>query len=194
MDKICLNLQSTKFLAVFLISFFLTNISVFGQPLEIKLTASDGAVGDRFGESVSISGDLAIVGAYDGDLSSSGSAYIFARNLGGPDNWGELKKLTASDGAARDAFGFSVSISGDLAMVGANLSGSAYIFARNQGGNDNWGELKKLTASDGVVGDRFGESVSISGDLAIVGDHRDDNNGSNSGGGLYLCAQPGRTG
>ena len=69
----------------------------------------------------------------------------------------ERKKLLAGDGAADDYFGYSVSISGDTAIVGAywdddngDSSGSAYIFSRDQGGADNWGQVKKLTASDGA--------------------------------------------
>ncbi len=132
---------------------------------------------------MSISGDTAIVGAfYDDDKgNNSGSAYIFSRDQGGADNWGEAKKLTASDGAADDRFGNSVSISGNTAIVGApqnddngNDSGSAYIFSRDQGGADNWGEVKKLTSSDGAAGDDFGISVSISGSTAIVGAWEDD--------------------
>ena len=63
------------------------------------------------------------------------SAYIFRSDEGGPYNWGEFNKLNASDAAAADQFGFSVSISGDTAIVGARLSsdvgtasGSAYIY------------------------------------------------------------------
>ena len=101
-----------------------------------KLTASDGAASDRFGISVAISGDHAIVGAYlDSDNGeASGSAYVFRRS---GDNWTEVAKLTASDGAANDFFGYSVGISGDHAIVGAHLdaddgdaSGSAYLFRR----------------------------------------------------------------
>jgi hypothetical protein len=143
-----------------------------------KIIASDGAVNDRFGISVSISGETAVVGAL-GDDSNKGSAYIFERNGGGMNNWREVKKLTASDGAANDQFGISVSISVDTVIVGAsgddNSKGSAYIFKRNTGGIDNWGQVKKLTASDGAAGDEFGYSVSISGDTAIVGSVGDDN-------------------
>jgi FG-GAP repeat len=155
-----------------------------------KLITGDGAVGDWFGYSVSISGDTAIVGAYgdDNNGSQSGSAYIFSRDHGGIDNWGEVLELTPSDGAAYDGFGHSVSISGDTAIVGADgdddngsYSGSAYIFSRDQGGADNWGEIKKLTAGDGVTDDFFGYSVSISGDTAIVGAYGDDDNGDYSG-------------
>jgi hypothetical protein len=149
-----------------------------------KLTASDGAEGDRFGTSVSISGDYAIVGAYiDDDKGvNSGSAYIFKRvGL----SWTEEQKLTASDGDEDDWFGRFVSISGEYAIVSAYFnddnginSGSAYIFKRD---GSNWIEEQKLTASDGDSDDAFGISVSISGDYAFVGAYGDDDNGINSG-------------
>jgi len=99
----------------------------------------------------------------------------------------ETAKLTASDAAADDQFGISVSISGDKAIVGAFLdddtvttnSGSAYVFERDSGGN--WNEVAKLTASDAEVGDNFGNSVSISGDKAIVGARFGNDVPSNSG-------------
>jgi hypothetical protein len=151
-----------------------------------KLLPGDGAAGDYFGYSVSISGDTAIVGAMwdDDNHLSSGSAYIFSRDQGGADNWGQVKKLLPSDGAAGDYFGRSVSISGDAAIVGTmwdDDNGSAYIFSRDQGGADNWGEVKKLLPGDGAGSDHFGGSVSISGDTAIVAANGDDDNGSGSG-------------
>ncbi|MGD8413889.1 MAG: hypothetical protein PVF33_06640, partial [Candidatus Latescibacterota bacterium] len=142
-----------------------------------KLLASDGAAGDLFGVSVSISGNRAIIGAnYDQDNGSmSGSAYIFELNPGG--TWTQKQKLLASDGAPNDFFGRSVSISGDWAVVGAMYdnvaSGSAYVFKRNPDGT--WGqpgtghETQKLLASDGESYDYFGECVSISGDRVVVG-------------------------
>jgi hypothetical protein len=151
-----------------------------------KLTASDGAADDQFGASVSISGDVALVGAnYDDDRgSNSGSVYVFTRQQGG--SWTQTQKLTASDAAVNDQFGVSVSISGDVALVGAvredgrgNESGSAYIFTRGQDGT--WSQTQKLTASDGAGGDRFGVSVSVSGDVALVGALYDDDRGSDSG-------------
>ena len=97
----------------------------------------------------------------------------------------ERQTLLASDGAAYDYFGNSVSISGDYAIVGApydddkgSTSGSAYIFRRD---GTNWSEQQKLLASDGAAVDYFGESVSISGDYAIVGAKYDDDKGTNSG-------------
>ncbi len=155
-----------------------------------KLTASDAATGDYFGQSVGISGDTVVVGAGGDDAPDldSGSAYIFERDQGGPDNWGQVTKLTASDGAAYDDFGVSVGISGNTVVTGARLgdgvesnSGSSYLFARHEGGVDNWGEVGKLTASDGAAGDWFGASVSISGNLVMVGARLDDDAGSASG-------------
>ena len=129
-----------------------------------KLTASDAQADGDFGDSVAVSGDTAVVGAQS-------AAYVFQRNEGGPDNWGEVTKLTASDAQDFDFFGRIVAVSGDTAVVGAGglTAGAAYIFQRNQGGADNWGEVTKLTASDAQAEDFFGISVAVSGDTAVVG-------------------------
>jgi len=149
-----------------------------------KLLASDGAEADQFGVSVSVSGTTAIVGAnMDDDCGDySGSAYVFEDNGSA---WGQVAKLTASDGAAADSFGLSVSVSGTTAVVGAfgdddcGLgSGSAYLFEKGVSG---WSQMAKLTASDGTMFDSFGVSVAVSGTTAVVGAHLDDDCGSNSG-------------
>jgi hypothetical protein len=167
-----------------------------------KLTASDAADYDNFGFSVSISGDYAIVGAdsEDGAGTNRGAAYVFYRNHGGTDNWGEVTKLTASDAADDDYFGWSVSISGDHAIVGAKSEdgagtwrGAAYVFSRNQGGTDNWGEVTKLTASDTADNDWFGYSVSISGDYAIVGADSEDGAGTDRGAAYVFYRHQGGT-
>ena len=156
----------------------------YAQISEFKITAADGAEGDRFGWSVSISGDYAVVGArFDDDNgTNAGSAYIFKR-IGA--SWQQEAKLLPSDGAAGDRFGWSVSISGDYAVVGSDLdddngsqSGSAYVFKRS---GTSWVEEAKITASDGAPDDQFGGSVSISGDYAVVGAPFDDDKGSKSG-------------
>jgi len=144
---------------------------------QAKLLASDCAADDHFGRSVSISGKYAIVGAlHDDDRGiNSGSAYIFTADTDA-NNWLQQAKLTATDSAANDLFGISVSISGDYAIVGAcchqGNRGSAYIFKR---AGDKWSEQAKLTASDGSTGDLFGWSVSICPDYAIVGAYGKDN-------------------
>ena len=107
-----------------------------------------------------------------------GAAYIYDRDEGGPDNWGEVAKLTDPTGNDDDYFGYTVSISNDTAVVGAHKdtssAGSAFVYDRDEGGPDNWGEVKKLTGATASSGDYFGYSVSISGDVVIVGVRNDD--------------------
>lgn len=141
---------------------------------QAKLTASDGTAEDAFGFWVAVSGDTAAVGAMNDDAGAGakqGSAYVFTRAAQG---WVEQAKLTASDGAAGDAFARSVALSGDKVVVGAQSDdvdgqegqGSAYVFTRNEG---KWSEQSKLVAPDGAATDTFGASVGVSGDTVIVG-------------------------
>jgi hypothetical protein len=151
---------------------------------EAKLTASDSASYDFFGNSVAVFNDTVVVGAYDDDDNgnSSGSAYVFQWD---GSNWNEKTKLLASDGAASERFGISVAVISNTAVIGAyqdddngNNSGSAYIFGFD---GVNWTQEAKLTPSDGAEDDDFGFSVAISGDTTIVGSRGDDDNGFASG-------------
>jgi FG-GAP repeat/Bacterial Ig domain len=146
-----------------------------------ELWAYDAQANDQFGISVAISGDYAIVGAWyeDGEtdtLTDAGAAYVFQRT--GTTAWSAGPKLTAPDTQAHDQFGISVAISGDYAIVGANLedggagdplsaAGAAYVFRRT--GPELWDTGVRLEAYDAVAGDQFGWSVAISGDAALVG-------------------------
>ncbi|MCB0155948.1 MAG: hypothetical protein KDF65_14225 [Anaerolineae bacterium] len=145
-----------------------------------KLTAPDGTAGDQLGSAVAVSQETALVGANRADLATNanqGAAYVFGRDQGGANQWGQVAKLTATDGAANDEFGFSVALDGPLAVVGAHFAavggnagqGAAYVFARDQGGANQWGQVIKLTATDGAAGDGFGRSVAIAGETVIVG-------------------------
>jgi hypothetical protein len=166
-----------------------------------KITASDPEASDQFGYSVAISGDgnTALVAAnYDdpNGLINAGSAYIFTRSGG---SWSEQQKITASDPAASDLFGYSVAISsdGNTAIVGApyedpggvGSAGSAYIFTRS---GSSWSEQRKITASDPADSDLFGWSVSISSDgtTAIVGAFREDPGGVTDAGSAYIFTLP----
>jgi hypothetical protein len=141
-----------------------------------KLTASDASAGDKFGESVAVDGDTMVVATNEKN-SLTGAVYVFSRNRGGPDNWGEVRKLTASDAVAGDNFGVSVAVHGDTIVVGAPFAdpaattsaGAAYVFKRNQGGADNWGQVQKLMASDVAVNAHFGFSVAVDHDTVVVG-------------------------
>jgi hypothetical protein len=166
-----------------------------GAP-EFKLTASDGAPSAFFGNSVAISGNTAVVGAYHQDLGANfmqGSAYVFTWS---GSNWTEQAQLIASDGAQFDHFGYSVAISGDTAIVGANdydvggnfSQGSAYVFIRS---GSNWTEQAQLIASDGAGGDNFGSSVAISGDTVVVGASWDDVGAEGNQGSAYVFVRSG---
>ncbi len=162
-----------------------------GVPEELwKRIAADTQDFDLLGNSVALSGDYAVAGAYGegGAGIGRGAVYIFDRNYNGTDNWGQVKKLTASDAANNDYFGYSADIDGDYVVAGAFYAdslgfdrGAAYVYYRNQGGTDNWGEVVKLIASDAADSDEFGYSVAIDGDYVVVGARVEDGAGSNRG-------------
>ena len=170
---------------------FLRSGSVWTQ--QQKLTASDGQPSASLGISVALGTDTAIVGAYADDTPAglnAGSAYIFSRKGA---VWTEQQKLTASDGSRNAAFGLSVGISGDTAIVGeyqddmlGTDAGAAYIFSRS---GTAWTERQKLTASDGAAFDYFGNAVAIAGDTAIVGSEFDATSGGLSTGSAYVYKQ-----
>ena len=143
---------------------------------QVKLHSPDSAaeaLNNRFGYSVAIDGDTAIVGAIGGDGNGFiGSAIVFVRDANGV--WTQQDKLLASDGAPGDHFGRAVAIDGDTAVIGAdqdtdngNLSGSAYVFTRDAAGV--WTQQTKLLASDGSFFGLFGTNVAINGDTIFVG-------------------------
>jgi hypothetical protein len=147
---------------------------------EDKVTGSDSGADDLFGESVSISGDTAVVGA--SFENSQGAAYVFVRSGAG---WGEQQKLVSTDIAAGDNFGTSVAISGDTIVVGASgddnvgeSSGAAYVFVRSV---TTWSQQQKLTASDAQALDFFGSAVAISGETVVVGAWGEDTGGDGAG-------------
>ena len=176
-------------------SAYLFDISDPANPIQTaKLLADDGAVDDVFGHSVAISGATAIVGARkdDDNGSDSGSAYLF--DISDPKNPVQIAKLLADDGAAGDEFGWSVAISGDVAVVGADGdqdngfdSGSAYLFDTTTGR-----QIAKLLPDDGGAQYSFGWSVAISGPTAIVGSPSDDGNGEQSGSAFLFDTTTGR--
>lgn len=141
-----------------------------------KLEATGIDPGDQFGVSVAISGGIAVIGAPldDDPVGNEGAVYIFYKNP--VEDWYFLKKLKAADPDPADNFGVSVELDGDNLIVGANLddesgqnAGAAYVFNRNLGGADNWGQVSKLLATTGTDNDNMGSSVAIDGNYAVVG-------------------------
>lgn len=154
---------------------------------DLKLIASDGAAFDTFGESVSLSGNTGLVGAFGDDIAGvqHGSAYLY-RNLNtGSGTRTEDLKLVASASANSQFFGSAVSLSGNTAVIGDhagdNYQGAAYLFTGLNTGTGTRIEDVRLTASIRAVNDEFGQSVSIQGDQFVIGSVRGDGKATDSG-------------
>ncbi|USN98267.1 MAG: FG-GAP repeat protein [Phycisphaeraceae bacterium] len=153
----------------------------------LKLTATDAAAHDLFGESVAVSGNTVVVGAYEADhggQDNTGAAYVFDLTTGE-----QSHKLTAIDAAAGDQFGYRVAVSDTRAVIGSirsshsgiEAAGAAYVFDLTTGQ-----QLFKLTAADAAPFDLLGISVAISGDVIAVGADLADHSGHSSAGAVYI--------
>jgi uncharacterized protein (TIGR03437 family) len=171
---------------------FTRNGAVWTQ--QIKLTASDGGLNDRFGGAVALSGDTLAVGAIFNTVGANvrqGSVYVFTRSGA---TWVETRKLTASDGAAEGRFGYSVALRGGALVVGAQYDnigassqqGSAYVFTYY----GRWYQQQKLTASDGATRDNFGHAVALDGDTLAISAVGDDIGANANQGSAYVFVNP----
>lgn len=159
----------------------LSQVTLAQSPVQNELTkllASDGAVTDKFGYSIEVDGDTAVIGAPENDDYgyNSGTAYIFVRDSSG--TWTEQAKIYGNDTDRGNRFGESVGVDGDTIVIGSRMkltalgrSGVAYIFTRDQHGT--WNQSDRLLPSDGMTGDQFGSAVAIDGDTIIVGSQYD---------------------
>lgn len=156
-----------------------------------KLTASNGAAFDNFGQAVAITGNSIFVTATGATVSGNtqqGAVYVFTKSNG---TWTQAQELTASDGTAGEELGWSISISGTTAVVGATgatvnnnpYQGAAYVFTESNG---TWSQAQKLTASDGGAANFFGRSVATNGGTILVGSVRARANGNNGEGAVYV--------
>jgi hypothetical protein len=143
-----------------------------GKATTLLAADYDDGEWDLFGDAVAIDGDLAVVTApADDDLArDAGAAYVFQRS---GDGWLQVAKLTASDGAQDDEFGWGAAVSGDTIMVGAwahdgagHNNGAVYVF-REVGGT--WQQVQKLVASDPDTTGWFGLRIALQGDTALIG-------------------------
>ncbi len=151
-----------------------------GWTQEAKLTAADPRYYAHFGHSVALDGDTTAIGAH-GDSEGgpySGAAYVFVRS---GSNWTQQAKLTRLGAAAHDNVGWSVSLSGDTALIGSlesSNAGAAYAFVRTGAA---WHQEAKLMGSDSGSWERFGNSVAVAGDRALVGSYLHDGAGTYAG-------------
>jgi len=167
-----------------------------------ELTASDGAAADQLGSSVAISADTIAVGSPQrsvGGNADQGAVYVFTRPGGGWTDATENARLTASDGAAYDALGWSVAISGDTIAVGAPLravgdngaQGAVYVYTKPGGGWTTATQTAELTASDGAASDQLGSSVGVSSDTITAGAPQRTVGGHAARGAVYVYLKPG---
>jgi len=149
-----------------------------------KIYSDDLEAGDWFGEAVAIDGDVIVVGARNEDElgGSAGAAYVFERDAGGPEAWGQTAKLIADDGIGGDLLGEAVAVEGDRVLVGApnaaNDSGVVYVYGR---AGQTWAQTGSFDAADTGGNDAFGTDVGMASGLAIVGAIGDDPSGAGSG-------------
>ncbi len=148
-----------------------------------KLMATGGTNDQHFGSSVDLEGDTAVIGAPFGDaFTGTGAVYVFQRT---GSVWSQVEKLTPSDGSPGDYFGYDVSLSGYLILIGTpwqeSRRGSAYLFSFDD--SLGWFQVQKLLPADPELGKLFGVSVSLSGELVTVGASGDD---SGNSGAVYV--------
>ena len=164
----------------------------------------EGTAGGAFGTTIDLDGNYAIIGdKFDDDVCggsagcNSGAAYIYKYN--GID-WQVVKKLSPSDAAQQNFFGYDVAIHGNIAIVSAQndynnnaanqdyrFQGSVYIFQRDAGGSDNWGEVAKFKSADLGDGrqDEFGRAIDLTENYAFVGSNNNDS-GIDQNGSVYI--------
>ena len=171
-----------------------------------KLTATDGAVNDQFGASVSIDGTTVVAGAplADDTGTNEGAAYVFTQS---GTTWSQQDKLVASDAQDDDHFGQSVAVDGTVIVAGAPEadsttifaepgttddpgfdSGVAYVFASD--GTD-WTEQEILVASDEAGTDNFGSAVAVEANTIVVGSSGDSVGFGSSEGSAFVFVNSG---
>lgn len=166
-----------------------------------RLDPADAIEGDNYGSAVRVDGDTAVVSAplQDEFGINAGAVYIFERAPEGTGGWLQTRKVGGAEVPDFGFFGKSVAVDGDVVVVGTPESlveedgwpdgvtnkGSAYVFERDAGGSGNWGQVARLGASDGALGDEFGRACAVAGDAIAVGAQFDDDDGQLSGS-VYL--------
>ena len=162
-----------------------------------RLTASDGAMGDKLGTSVGVYEGTVVIGAPQPfPVEQPGRVYVFEKPTGGWADMTETAVLTAGDGAPNDNFGAALDLDRESVVIGAYLadgasdnSGAAYVFDQPSGGWASVTETAKLTAGDAALNDQFGISVAVAGDIIAVGADRDSDNAYQAGA-AYVFEKP----
>ncbi len=135
---------------------------------------ADGVESDRFGATIALEGGLALIGApnwsVEGDRRIEGVGRVYEFRL---EN-GEWREAGVLDSRLEQGanFGLSVSMQGDVAVIGSPGSGeghgAAFLFHRDPE-SGAWSEDSRLAAFTSIAGDRFGDAVALDGTDVWVG-------------------------
>jgi hypothetical protein len=158
-----------------------------------RLLADDGRAHSHFGMDVALSGDFALVGAPDDDNREPGAGAVYAFTRGAK-AWAQGQKILAESSHKNDSFGSSLALAGDVALVGARFwhdargkgVGAVYVLQRE---GQTWRQKQVLTASDGKPNARFGSSIALSGNVALIGADQDDGKANTSGAAYVFVRQ-----
>lgn len=179
-------------------SVYLYKRSTGGQWQHIKVITSN-ELGDEFGHAVKIFKNTLVVGAF-GDRRNgfqSGTAYVFEKNSGGQNNWGQVTELRPLTVAQEDRFGYSVGISDGLIAIGSdqrNLgNGAVYLYSENAGGQSNWGLVEEINNPAPERFLKFGHSIDLSDNRIIVGAPDNASGFFGATGGSFLFTYQGST-
>ena len=164
------------------------------------LTPTDPAAGDAFGTSAALSESRAALGSpldNNGEGADAGAVYLFERNQGGANGWGQFLKVTNTVQLAGDEMGRSVALRDGYLLAGlpradtaaGTDAGRALLFSRNQGGANLWGLIKNFSAADGTPQSRFGTAVAIDRDHAVIGAPFADPRGLVNTGSAYIYSR-----
>lgn len=156
---------------------------------EARLASANAAPLEKFGASVALDGDLALVGsprAALGDSSRAGAAFVFQRSGGG---WRQAARIQAPSPRSDEEFGRAVALAADRAIVGSSFgdaaglnTGVAYLFGRQ---GERWRARGAVFAAEPVAVEEFGTSVAVSGAQALIGAPRQSGQG-NAAGAAYI--------
>ena len=144
---------------------------------EVQRLVAEEYKRDGYGRNSAISNGIIAVCAHARGTDNKGAVDLYHNLATG--NWVKFRTITASDGQAEDQFGTSVSLDGDTLVVGAlgdddaaELAGAHYVFDRNFGGENNWGEVAKFTPLGAQIRDGLGSNVSVEGSTVVSGTNR----------------------
>jgi hypothetical protein len=159
------------------------------------LLSTAPAASNQFGFKVAIDGDTAVVSEpyEDTAIGNGGAAYIYDRDQGGAGTWGLVQKIFSGDPGINDVFGSDVAVSGDEVAVGSSFDdqyyingGAIFLYGRDVGGADNWGQFKKAAGFYLSTGYLFGDSVALEGDILIGGAYAADATSANFTGSCFV--------